>query len=211
MRAKMYVFRNLSTVCYLREKSDASAVKSYIKIQAPIDHTSMAPNYAIVKIPQTDVAQAFIAELQEFLHDYVINCATEPHEFYTPEMSRDDIARVSAFDHCELGVVLFLMGGDSEKSIRDPTEISRFKVMNVPVSLLDYIIGVQKTENETFRTIVGLPVQIIARQDTWEQWEQRQAKWQQYHERAEVGESRFHTHLKESTNFLRKLKEFVDE
>lgn len=205
-------------VCFLKfahgmlfaKKADASAVKPYIRIQSPIHNTSMAPNPASVKVPQTDVAQVFHSQLQDFLHDYVMNCATEPHEFYTPLMCRDDTIRAHAFDNCQVSVFLCLMGSDSERLYHDPTKISRFGVMSVPMDLLDSITGIQAHENESFLRIVQMPVQAIARNDTLREWARRQAKWQEYHQRAEVDESKFHTHLKESTDFLRQLQQVVD-
>jgi len=228
MQPKVCVFGNFGAVCDLRKKADASALESYIRLQTPLANTSMAPYYARVEVPPVNVqamdpvGQVAHAQLQEFLHHYVVNFVIEPHRYYTPEMQHSDELRAEIFDGHLLWVFLSTFGGRDgsvflsqfgarDGSVfRDEREISRFHLRNPPTELLDSLMGLQNHNKEIFDIIVQMPVQEILREDTKREWERRKTEWHEHNRRQETEENKFHTHLRESTDFLMQCQQILD-
>jgi len=216
MQPKVCVFGNFGAVRGLRKKADASALESYIRLQTPIANTSMAPNYARVETPPVNVqamdpvGQVVHAQLQDFLHRYVVNCVTEPHRYYTPEMHYCDDRRVEIFDGHQVWVFLSTFGGGDESVFHDEQGISRFKLRSPPTELLDSLMGLKDHNNEIFNIIVQMPVQEVLREDTKREWKRRQTEWHEHHRRHETEENKFHTHLRESTEFLIQCQQILD-
>jgi len=197
----------------LPEKADVSAVKSYIRIKTPIEHTSMPPYRENDILPGhlRMIAKVVKSQLKDFVHNYVVSSAVKSHDNYTPQMLVDNELRVRVLTgEYTVGVFLGLMEQDPADSVLDVNKISRFQLLHPPQAMLDSLLALHKQDASRFSSIIHAPVRKMMRENTLHEWGKHHPQWRQHSQNAQSEDSRIHAHLKDSICFLEKLRQSVN-